>query len=310
MRDPVTSVIIPSRNRPGQIACCLDALAAQIVEPGSFEVIVVDDGSEPRLELDPTRWADAFPLTVIHQHNTGPAGARNRGVDAAKGEFLAFTDDDCLPSPTWLAELVTALRDQPDAMVGGSTLNGLVDNAFSETSQLIIEMVYVHFNRDPANAYFFASNNIACCRDRYLASGGFDTGFPGAAAEDREICDRWRMQGRPLVWQKSAVIEHRHRQTLLSFSRLHFRYGQGAFIYQQMRRLRGSGTMADDLGFHRSLPSLAAKSLARHPPLWRLAIGTNLLLWQLVNACGFMYEWAFGPTPRENAGKKSENRAG
>lgn len=298
MSVPTTSVIIPSRNRPDQVVRCLDALAAQAIEPRSFEVIVVDDGSEPRLEIDPARWANVFPLVVIHQRNTGPAGARNRGVAEARGEFLAFTDDDCLPRPTWLAELVAGLRENPEALIGGSTVNGIDDNSFSETSQLIVDMVYGHFNRDPANAYFFASNNFACRRDRFLASGGFDTEFPGAAAEDREFCDRWRLQGRPLLWRTSAVIEHRHRQSLRSFSRLHFRYGQGAFLYQYKRRLRGSGTMADDLGFHRNLPGLARRSLARHRPVQRVVLALNLCLWQAVNAVGFLQAWAFGPRPR------------
>ena len=92
-----TSIVIPTRNRPHAVERCLDALAAQTLPPGSFEVIVVDDGGEPSLALDPTRWASKFELKVIRQNNTGPAGARNRGVAVARGEFLAFTDDDCLP---------------------------------------------------------------------------------------------------------------------------------------------------------------------------------------------------------------------
>lgn len=298
MSVPASSVIIPTRNRPEQVVRCLDALAAQAIEPGSFEVVVVDDGSEPPLALDPARWAHAFPLVVIRQSNTGPAGARNRGVSAARGEILAFTDDDCLPSPTWLAELAAGIRERPEALIGGSTVNGLVDHSFSEASQLILEMVYAYFNSEPTRAFFFASNNIACRRDRFLACGGFDAEFPGAAAEDREFCDRWRMQGRPLVWRSSAIIEHRHRQEFKSFVRIHFRYGQGAFLYQHKRRVRGSGTMSEDLGFHRRLPGLARRALSRHPTSRRLPLAFNLLVWQVVNTAGFLHAWAFGPKPR------------
>jgi glycosyltransferase involved in cell wall biosynthesis len=281
------SVVIPTRNRPQAVEHCLDALAGQTMPAGSFEVIVVDDGSDPALVLDPARWASKFALKLIRQQNTGPAGARNSGVSEARGEFLAFTDDDCLPTPTWLEKLVAALRENPETMVGGSTFNGLKNDLFAETSQLILEMVYEHFNRDPANAYFFASNNIACRNDCYLASGGFDADFDSPAAEDREFCDRWRMQGRPLVWEKNAMIEHRHAQTLAGFCRLHFRYGQGAFFYQSKRKLRGSGTMAQDLGFHRELPRLVLSQLSSCAPILVLGVLANLFVWQCVNAAGF-----------------------
>jgi glycosyltransferase involved in cell wall biosynthesis len=287
MNPPSASVVIPTRNRPQAVERCLDALAEQTLPPGSFEVLVVDDGSEPALSLDPARWASKFEMKSIRQNNTGPAGARQRGVAEAQGEFLAFTDDDCLPTPTWLEKLVSALRENPEAMVGGSTFNGLKNDLFAETSQLILEMVYEHFNRDPANSYFFASNNIALRRDRYLASGGFDPDFDSPAAEDREFCDRWRMQRRPLVWKKDARIEHRHAQDVFGFCRLHFRYGQGAFLYQAKRKERASGSMAGDMAFHRSLPKVVLQKIRNRRCSEQIAILTSFLIWQVMNTVGF-----------------------
>jgi GT2 family glycosyltransferase len=291
MNSPLASVVIPTRNRLQAIENCLDALAAQTLPSGSFEVIVVDDGGEPALTLDPARWASKFELKLIRQNNTGPGGARNRGVTEARGEFLAFTDDDCLPTPTWLEKLVAALHANPEAMIGGSTFNGLQNDLFAETSQLILEMVYEHFNRDPANAYFFASNNMAMRRESFLEIGGFDPSFR-VASEDREFCDRWRLRGRPLVWDRDALIEHRHAQTLAGFCHLHFRYGQGAFHYQAIRKERGSGVMTQDLGFHRELPRLVRSQLASCDPGLTLGVLGNLCVWQCLNAAGFF--WAGG----------------
>jgi len=292
MSKLLASIVIPTRNRPHIVVHCLDALAEQALPSGSFEVILVDDGSKPALALDPARWSPKFALKLIHQKNTGPAGARNRGVAEARGEFLAFTDDDCLPLPTWLEKLVAALRETPEALVGGSTFNGLKNDLFAETSQLILEMVYGHFNRNPANSYFFASNNIALRRDRYLASGSFDADFDSPAAEDREFCDRWRMQRRPLIWEPAAQIEHRHAQSLCGFLRLHWRYGQGAYLYQAKRKERESGSMAEDLGFHRNLPKAVWVALSEHPLGRRLQLLSALMLWQMANALGFF--WAAG----------------
>lgn len=291
MNPPIVSVVIPTHNRPQAIEGCLDALAAQTSPPGSFEVIVVDDGSEPALVLDPARWSAKFDLKLIRQKNTGPAGARNRGVAEARGEFVAFTDDDCLPTPTWLEKLVSMLSEKPDALVGGSTFNGLKDDLFAETSQLIVQLVYEHFNRDPSDAYFFASNNIAMRRDSFVQVGGFDFSF-SVASEDREFCDRWRMRGRLLVWERNALIEHRHSQTLAGFCRLHFRYGQGAFQYQAKRKARKSGGMTQDLGFHRELPRLIRSQLSSCAPGSALGMLANLFVWQCVNAAGFF--WACG----------------
>lgn len=139
--SPLVSVVIPTRDRPDSLACCLEALAAQTMPTGSFEVIVVDDGSLQPLVIDASRWAGRYPLVSIHQRNTGPAGARSRGVVAARGELLAFTDDDCLPTPQWLEMLVATLRKHPEALVGGATINGLQADVYAETSQMILDMV-------------------------------------------------------------------------------------------------------------------------------------------------------------------------
>ncbi len=294
MSPPSISVIIPTLNRPLALEACLDALAAQTQPGRTFEVVVVDDGSSPPLDLDASRWAHAFDLLLIRQEKMGPGGARNTGVTAARGEWLAFTDDDCLPTPIWLKTMVEALERHPSAIVGGSTFNGLPYDLYAETSQLVIELAYEHFNSGPGGAYFFASNNVAVRRDLHMALCGFDAGFRFIGAEDRDWCDRWRLSGRSLVWERCAIVEHRHAQTLRQFVRLHWRYGRGAFRYQRLRRSRASGTMAEDLGFHRHWPRAALQKRHRYPPTARLVIARNLCIWQIANAGGFIHEWIVG----------------
>jgi glycosyltransferase involved in cell wall biosynthesis len=101
------SVIVPARNASATIARTLDALAAQDFG-GSYEVIVVDDGSTD----DTAALAERAPgnLTVLREPPRGPGPARNRGVEAAGGEILAFTDADCFPVPGWLRAGVDALE--------------------------------------------------------------------------------------------------------------------------------------------------------------------------------------------------------
>src|SRR5580704_13436050 len=127
---PVWSVVIPTRNRVDRLRSCLGALAAQNYPREKFEVIVVDDGGAQEIEPIERALRDRVEIRVVRQPQTGPAAARNRGVSLARGEFLAFTDDDCTPIPDWLSELERVLRSNPNALVGGRVLNALGRNPY------------------------------------------------------------------------------------------------------------------------------------------------------------------------------------
>jgi glycosyltransferase involved in cell wall biosynthesis len=94
------------RNAEATLPRTLEALARQNFD-GSYEVVVVDDGSSDR-SVQLARAADG--VTVIEQAGAGPGSARNRGVDASSGAALAFCDADCYPTPGWLRAGVAALR--------------------------------------------------------------------------------------------------------------------------------------------------------------------------------------------------------
>jgi GT2 family glycosyltransferase len=284
------SVVVPTYRRPRQLQACLEALATQDIQE-NWEVVVVDDGSpEPPLPAVESLVA-AHGWQLIRQANAGPSAARNRGVREARGEFVAFTDDDCLPEPAWLAKLLREAWVRPHALVGGTTVNGLTADLFASTSQLIVDFVYEHFNADLKNGYFLASNNLLCSIALFQEVGGFDESFTRAGAEDRDFCDRWRMRGWPITWQPEARIEHRHRQSFSNFIKLHIRYGRGAYNYQKIRKERGSGSMRKDFGFHKTLPRRVWNYLKR-PGQSRVKIATvgALSVWQIANATGFLLE--------------------
>ena len=288
---PLVSIVIPTYARPERLRECLAALARQTMPADTFEIVVVDDGSPQPVVTPADTAAAGATIRIIRQSNTGPSVARNRGVAEARGELIALTDDDCLPAPAWLQLLVTAHRQCPDALVGGITFNGLTDDVFATTSQMIIDLVYEHFNRDHEAAYFLTSNNMLCSRAAYSDLGGFDTSFARAGAEDRDFCDRWRASDRPLRLVPAATIEHRHAQTLRQFLGLHYRYGRGAYRYQTKRRERGSGSMAQDMNFHGTLVRRLPRHLQKHRGLFRkVQIISAIVLWQVANAAGFFHE--------------------
>src|SRR6266542_2885494 len=83
------------------------------------------------------------------------------GATRARGKYLAFTDDDCLPAPDWLQALTVRFDRPPDHLVGGRIINALPENPYSTAAQLLIDYMYARDNSDRHHANFFASNNLA-----------------------------------------------------------------------------------------------------------------------------------------------------
>src|SRR5688572_20611263 len=98
------SVVVPTYRRPDLLARCLGALLRQSWPPADYEVIVADDAAEEAtrrlVESLDTSGLRLQYVPVLGRH--GPAAARNVGWRAARGEIIAFTDDDCIPDSGWL----------------------------------------------------------------------------------------------------------------------------------------------------------------------------------------------------------------
>jgi len=237
------SVVVPTFQRPEGLARCLEALATQELPRDRFEVVVVDDGSpNPPREIV-ARFASALNVRLIEQANAGPAAARNAGAAAARGELLAFTDDDCRPDPHWLRALDEMVARHPGCAIGGRVENVFGDGLYSTASQLLIEFLYEYYNVGEGAGRFFITSNLAFPTSAFRALGGFDTSFPLAAAEDRDVCDRWREAGHTMVYADDAVVHHAHALRLGSFCRQHFNYGRGAYYLHRARARRGEAPL-------------------------------------------------------------------
>jgi glycosyltransferase involved in cell wall biosynthesis len=288
LEGPFFSIVIPTYNRPDQLAACLEGCSRLTYPHDRFEVIVVDDGGITPLDSVVGTFSDRMAVRLISQSNAGPASARNRGATEAQGDFLAFTDDDCTPSQGWLHALAEAFNDGWDCAVGGKTVNILTDNIYSTTSQLLLDYLYEYYNRSLDGAKFFASNNLAFPREEFLKSGGFNSGYTLPAAEDRELCDRWVSQGRRLRYVPEAVVSHAHPLALRTLWRQHLNYGKGAFSFHRMRADReGESVKIEPLSFYINLFVYPFK----FAPWGRAVVLSHLLLvTQVANACGYFME--------------------
>jgi len=281
--EPFFSIIVPTYRRPEQLATCLEALARLDYPGDRFEVIVVDDGSATLPEAVVARFRDALNVTLLTQSHAGPGAARNTGAAQARGQFLAFTDDDCVPAPNWLRALAARFVTAPERAIGGRTLNALFDNPYSSTSQAILDLVYAYYNADPDQARFFASNNLALPTLQFRAVGGFDTTF--ATSEDRDLCDRWLYHGYRMTFAPEALIYHAHPLTFRTFWRQHFNYGRGAFCFHQARARRRSGSFWPELDFYLNL---LRRPLPQGGGRRSLPLAAMLVVWGMANAAGFV----------------------
>jgi glycosyltransferase involved in cell wall biosynthesis len=241
---PLISVVIPTRHRPEEIRACLKSLAEQSLPRTEWEVIVVEDGNEAPPDEALTHIFPELPARYIQQAHSGCGAARNTGVEAARGKYVAFTDDDCLLPPDWLAKLASCVERSGGRLIAGRPVNALRDNPYSEATQKLVDYLLVCFNADLDCATLAIGNNFTVPVEGFRKLGGFGPQFYKKAAEERDFCARWLADGQRILYTPELICYHAHYLTFALFLRQHFHYGRGAYVYHLLearRRGRRSG---------------------------------------------------------------------
>ena len=197
-RAPFISVVIPSCNRAGSLAVCLEKLApgAQSLDADHYDVTVSDDSRDDatrdmiRSKFPWARWTQGL--------RRGPAANRNHGAAETRGEWIAFVDDDCEPDADWLRMLAAAV-DNTDVIEGETVCPGKRDDPFEEHVE----------NLTGEN---FWSCNLAMRRAAFEATGGFDPDFLEAGGEDMEFAWRIRRAGLRTRFVPEALVIHPPRR--------------------------------------------------------------------------------------------------
>ncbi|NLI82605.1 MAG: glycosyltransferase [Deltaproteobacteria bacterium] len=223
--SPRISVVIASYNSRRTLGRCLDSLMA--LDHPSFEVIVVDDGStdgSPDI-------CESYPtIRLIRLDRGGPSRARNRGIEAARGEIVAFTDSDCVVARDWLQELEKGFLDETVAGVGGDQVSPDGESEFGKTVQEYFRAVgfvtdYINLERTLTETRHNASCNSSYRKKVLEVVGGFAKDqFP---CEDVEMDLKIRRLGYRLMFNPRAVVGHFRPGDYRAFSRMMCRYGGG-----------------------------------------------------------------------------------
>ena len=201
---PRVTVVVATYERPELLLRCVDALLVQRLPPARFEVVIVDDGSSRRTrehviaELTARRrLAHAPTLRFLWlPMNRGPAAARNHGILAARGDVIAFTDDDTVPCADWLTEGLKAIERGADAVAGK------VD--------VPLPSVPTDYERDAAGLAdaTFVTANCFVRRELLATIGGFDERFKFAWREDTDLFFRVRASGALVARAPDARVLH------------------------------------------------------------------------------------------------------
>ena len=197
---PKVSVVMATRNRADRLKRALAALKAQDAT-FPFEVVVVDDASTDQTPAVLEAWMSDPSLdlkTCRRQSSGGPGGARNTGLEIARGCVVAFTDDDCEPEPGWLSALEETARAHPSALVQGPTIPNPDDAELAGPFSRTLEVGSL--------GPWFPTSNVAYPREALEALDGFDETL--SRGEDTDLAWRAQESGLEAVWSEGAVVRH------------------------------------------------------------------------------------------------------
>ncbi|MBI2846620.1 MAG: glycosyltransferase [Chloroflexi bacterium] len=218
---PTISVIIPVLNEADKIERCLEAVLSQSLKP--TDVILVDghstDGTVER--------AKRFPVRVFYQEYGAAGAARQIGLENAQGEYLAFTDGDCIPSKDWLRSLLGGFSEGIMG-VGGGILNvgkGLWTESINLTQGTFLggaSSIQSRIFKERRFVKSISGCNSLYRRDVLVEAGGFNVNLSGA--DETELNSRLLKKGK-LLYVPEALVAHDHGRGLKEFAKQMYRYG-------------------------------------------------------------------------------------
>ena len=237
-KKPLVSIIIPARNASKYIEGCLESL--EKLDYPEFEVIIVNDGSS-----DATKdILDRFEgIKVLETFGVGPSKARNLAIKEAKGEYVAFTDADCIVHPQWLNELLKGFIPDPLTLspvvgVGGDQKSPEDDSSFGKTVHGFFKTVgfVAEYVKNKNNGIVMTKHNPTCNviykKTVLMEAGGFLEGlWPG---EDLELDYRLAKKGYRFLYNPDAIVYHYRAGTINNFNKMMFNYGRAQAVLVRM----------------------------------------------------------------------------
>ncbi len=224
MNNNFISIIIPVKNAQSTIKKCLAALLNSSYR--TYELIIINDGSTDDTEKILSGYNN---IKVLRTEGVGPSKARNIAILQARGEFIAFTDADCIVERNWMEELLKGFLDDKVAGVGGSQKSPEDDSWFGKRVQEFFFIFGFVTEYVKSGAEIRATNHNPTCNSMYrkavlIEAGGFlESLWPG---EDVDLDYRIKKKGYRFIFNPAAVVYHYRSADIKKFSSMMFRYGK------------------------------------------------------------------------------------
>lgn len=238
--NPFISIIIPAKNAQATLKKCVDSILD--LNYSNYEVIIINDGSTD--ETGKILFS-CHGIKIVTTSGIGPSRARNMAVEFARGEFIAFTDADCIVDKDWLEKLIEGFNSAPEAAGCGGRQDLPADATdFQKKVFLLMNKIgfVTDYMRRGENKIIAVSHNASCCvmykKDIFLKAGGFLNDFwPG---EDVELDYKLKKAGCKLVFNPKAVVYHYRVDSQKNFLKMMDRYGwaQGVLVKKYRRIFR------------------------------------------------------------------------
>ncbi len=221
---PLVSIIIhPSNNLPQHTAACLeDIICDNKSKQLDFEIVIISDDSTKGISSLPKKLRDKAIILSCNDANT--AKAFNKGAAIAKGDYLVFLDDKCLPRGGWLEALTESAKDQEIAIVGSKWLNprnGRVEHIgvsfFQDNGTIRDTCIYaglspVHPAVDKIREFQAVKiPGMLVKKDIFLQVNGFDENLIGL--EHIDLCLKIRKLGKKVIYSPQASLYHYDQKT-------------------------------------------------------------------------------------------------
>lgn len=226
MSNPFISIIVPTYNAEKTVGKCIESLF--VLEYSNYEIIIVDDDSTDKTKEILAEYKNR--IRVIEERHSGPSRCRNTAVLEAKGEFIAFTDSDCVVDRNWLKELMKGFVDSDVVSVGGSQYSPADETEFGKRVQAFFELTgflsgYIKGknHNQIVEVVHNPSCNVMYRKKVFLEIGGFDEKL--WPSEDVDLDYRLKKGGFIFMYNPKAIVYHYRPENLRQLSKMMYRYG-------------------------------------------------------------------------------------
>ncbi len=220
---PTVSIVIPTLNRSDKLPRCLDSLFDQSYPKNRYEIIVGNGSSKDNTEDILAEYERKAPcrFTWFTREKAGISSARNLCIEKSSGDFICFTDDDCIAEKNWLIHLLEGFSDDTIGAVGGRIVGYQTTTPvqrYVEEAEILSQDKFMSKNK-------LITSNAAYRRQVLHDIQGFDTFL--VACEDVDIGIKTQLLGFKFRYQPAAVIFHDHPETVKGLLYRSYRNGKG-----------------------------------------------------------------------------------